>query len=185
MKRLFVWSLAALSCSISVPALAASEPGDVKALLERLERLEAANAELKAEVRDLQVKAAPKPVMEGEAQVTQAPTSTTSLSAEPQRAARNSSVVGINPQYGYVILDHAEGVNQRQLIQLRARRDGKLTDTVTLSGAVTVIANAQFSNRADKFGYLMRHPTPNNQRTKATQDLARLIHQDWQKGWRE
>lgn len=174
-------SLITWACVAASPALAASDAGDVKALVERLERLEAANAKLQAEVRDLRSSNAPEQAVEPVTPYTpapmlapaQAPAATASAaSVEPQRAVRNSSVVGINPAYGYAILDHAEGVNQRLLMQLNARRDGKLTDMVTLSGGVTVIANAQFSNRKDKFGYLMRHPTPNNQRTKATQDLA-------------
>jgi len=169
MKPTIPASLAVLACLAAAPAHAASDPGDVKALVERLERLEAANARLQAEVRDLRAADAVQPAAAPAA----APAAVVSTaSAEAPRADHNTSVVGFNPEYGFAILDHAEGVNKRHLIQLEARRDGTLTDMVTLSGAVTVIANAQFSNRTDKFGYLMRHPTPNNQRTKATQDLA-------------
>ena len=61
------------------------------------------------------------------------------------------------------MLDHAENVNTKPLMQLAAIDDGELPDRVTLSGGITAIANWQFSAVDDKFGYLMRHPTSNNQ----------------------
>ena len=73
------------------------------------------------------------------------------------------SFVGINPAYGFAILDHAEGINTRPLTQLRAIQNGDLTSRVTLSGQITVLGNYQRSNSDTKFGWLMRHPTSANQ----------------------
>ena len=75
----------------------------------------------------------------------------------------NDSLVGISPEYGFSVLDHAEGVNTRQLMQLQAIQAGELPNRVTLSGGVTVLANMQRSNSDTKFGWLMRHPTSSNQ----------------------
>lgn len=71
--------------------------------------------------------------------------------------------VGISSDYSFRILDHAEGVNTRQLTQLQAMQSGELNNRVTLSGGITALANYQESNSNSKFGWLMRHPTSNNQ----------------------
>ena len=89
-----------------------------------------------------------------------------------QAAPSAQKVVGINPDYGYEILDHRRGVSQRNEIILEAIDNGELDSMVTLSGRAVVIGNAHWSNVPNKFGYLMRHPSGNNQRTKATQEIA-------------
>lgn len=75
----------------------------------------------------------------------------------------HQNLVGISPEYGYQVLDHAEGVNTRPLTILNAARNGELDRRVTLSGDVTALANYQESNSNTKFGWLMRHPTSANQ----------------------
>ena len=75
----------------------------------------------------------------------------------------HQNLVGISPEYGYRVLDHAEGVNTRPLTILNAARNGELDRRVTLSGDVTALANYQESNSNTKFGWLMRHPTSANQ----------------------
>lgn len=95
------------------------------------------------------------------------PAPTPVVAAAP--SARN--VVGISPEYGYKILDHRRGVSQRNEIILEAIDNGELDSMVTLSGRAVVIADAHWSNVPNKFGYLMRHPSGNNQRTKATQEV--------------
>ena len=71
--------------------------------------------------------------------------------------------VGLSSEYSYRMLDHAEGVNTRQLAILQAMQDGELNNRVTLGGGLTVLANYQRSNSDTKFGWLMRHPTSANQ----------------------
>ena len=64
----------------------------------------------------------------------------------------------------YAILDPTTHINRKQRQILELRRDGTLTpDSLYLQGAVTAVGNYQTSNRADRFGYLMRHPTASNQ----------------------
>jgi len=157
-------SLAALAISAVMPATAFAQAvtsADLAALMQRLDKLEADNAELKRQIAEAQ-RAATKPV---EAAQAAAP-------RDEVRAPEAVSGVGINSAYAFAVLDHAEGVNRRQILQLESRQNGSLDNIVTLSGAVTAIADAHWSNRSDKFGYLMRHPTLNNQRTKATQEIA-------------
>ena len=78
--------------------------------------------------------------------------------------ASETTYVRIDPAFGYAILDPLMDINRKQRLILERKRDGALApDTVHVHGAVTAIANHQTSNRDDKFGYLMRHPTAANQ----------------------
>lgn len=75
-----------------------------------------------------------------------------------------SGLVRTNSRYAYEILDPTTDINRKQHLILERRRDGTLApDRLHLQGAVTPVANFQNSNRDDKFGYLMRHPTSRNQ----------------------
>ncbi len=167
-------------------AVASAEPSDA----ERLARLEAENARMQAQLNALtqgQAQGQPVPVKPVYAQPVYAqPVYAQPVYAQPVYAAaapapasppadaeapapRNA--VGISPEYGYEILDHRRGVSQRSEIILDAIDTGELDSMVTLSGRAVVIADAHWSNVANKFGYLMRHPSGNNQRTKATQEI--------------
>ncbi|WP_417478792.1 porin [Maricaulis maris] len=84
----------------------------------------------------------------------------------------NDRFVGLSTDYSFAMLDHAEGINQRQLIQLRAMQSGELDNRVTLSGGITVLANYQRSNSDTKFGWLMRHPTSANQIGEEVSELV-------------
>ena len=69
----------------------------------------------------------------------------------------------LNANYGYEILDPTSNINRKQRLILDRKKDGALaSDGVQVHGAVTAIANYQTSNRAENFGYLMRHPTSTN-----------------------
>ncbi len=85
---------------------------------------------------------------------------------------RSGGLVGINPEYGYKVLDHAEGVNSKPLLILETAQLGGLDDTLTISGGVTVLANYQTSNRNSKFAWLMRHPTSRNQIGKKASEIV-------------
>ncbi|WP_291844906.1 porin [Maricaulis sp.] len=87
-------------------------------------------------------------------------------------SAMSDSFVGLSTDYSYAVLDHAEGINLRQLIQLQAIQNGELDNRVTLSGAVTVLGNYQRSNSDTKFGWLMRHPTSANQIGEEVSELV-------------
>ena len=84
--------------------------------------------------------------------------------AEPATSDASATHLHTHAQYGYDLLDPTTNINRKQLLVLRRKRDGVLApDRLHLQGAITAIGNLQFSNRADKFGYLMRHPTSANQ----------------------
>jgi len=159
--------LASVSLLATTPAFAQDA-----ALLERLEALEARfleleseNRELREELDELQASAEqPAPVEAGQP-LAAGPVDVVTEADDPRemQVAGSENFVGTNGSYAYGMLDHAENVNSKPLVQLEALRDGELTDRVTLSGQVTAIANYQWSDTDDKFGYLMRHPTANNQ----------------------
>ncbi len=77
--------------------------------------------------------------------------------------AGSASFVGLDSDYSFRILDVAENVDTKPLIQLRTKQAGGLADRITLSGGITVIADYQISDTPGKFGYLTRHPTSGNQ----------------------
>ncbi|MAP94358.1 MAG: hypothetical protein CMK07_05345 [Ponticaulis sp.] len=141
-------SFCALSALIAAAPLNAGAV-TMEELLERIERLEQQNRELKQEVQDLQRSGA----------------DLIKLPETSAEAARNDETgfVSSNADYGFRILDAGEDVNTKPIVQLKARQQGDLKGSVTLSGQITAIANVQTSNRDDKFGYLMRNPTSANQ----------------------
>ena len=74
------------------------------------------------------------------------------------------AVVNVNAGYSYEMLDPTVDINRKQLRLLEKRQEGVIEDdSVTLGAAFTGIADYQSSDTAGKFGYLMRHPTSNNQ----------------------
>ena len=89
-------------------------------------------------------------------------------------AGEGSNFVGSNSEYSFKVLDHAENTNTKQLYQLTALRDGVLESKLTLGGQITALINYQRANEADKFGWLMRHPTSNNQVAKSASEA--VIH---------
>ena len=149
-------SVFALAMSQVLLPAALAEDAETEALKARIEKLEADNAKLMAMVERL-VDAA-----EIE-RITPASTATPDKGETTVEYREAPGAIGIDPSYGYKLTDHAEGVNKKRILQLKARQSGELDRVVTLSGGITAIADYQTSNRDDKFGYLMRHPTLNNQ----------------------
>ncbi|NQY97545.1 MAG: hypothetical protein HRT82_10325 [Henriciella sp.] len=148
-KILLSVSAMALVQLSSAPAFADDE--SIADLEARIEALETQNQELMDMVQRLL-----------EAQSESVARLETAPAPEPASPSSRAAI-GTNAAYSYAILDHAEDVNTKQLLQLQARQDGSLDHPVTIGGAVTAIADYQRSNREDKFGYLMRHPTLANQ----------------------
>ncbi|MDE0342975.1 MAG: hypothetical protein OXK82_07400 [Deltaproteobacteria bacterium] len=129
-------------------------------LIERLDRLEQENRQLRKEIEALKTK-------RSQAEGTPPP----SLAPEPESA--HSGVVRFDSRYAYEILDPTTRVNRKQRLILDRRKDGTLSpDRLHVQGAVTAIANHQSSNRDDKFGYLMRHPTASNQVGKTVSEAT-------------
>ncbi len=120
-------------------------------LIERLDRLEAENHELRQEIDALRSERAGRQDAASE-------------TAAPTPDGTTGQFVKIDSEYGFEILDPTTDINRKQRLILELRQDGTLApNSVNLQGAVTAIANYQTSNRAEKFGYLMRHPTSTNQ----------------------
>ncbi|MCB9961695.1 MAG: hypothetical protein H6846_06125 [Hyphomonas sp.] len=158
MKKALIFTTA-MGMALGQPMIFQACAEDVGAdrLLDRIERLEADNARLKEAVEAL---LQDQDIERLETQVVEAGRTTV-----PEHGGETgaTSLIGVSPDYGFRILDHAENVNRKRLLQLKARQEDALGPVLTLSGQVTVLADYQSSNRDDKFGYLMRHPTFNNQ----------------------
>ncbi|WP_082115722.1 hypothetical protein [Aurantiacibacter gangjinensis] len=151
----------------------------LEAMEDRLEALEQENAALRAQLQGSPsapvIADTPAPDAAAQDQVPGEPVTLAEAGAaqvdpvaemdDPREidVAGSQNFVGTNSTYAYAMLDHAENVNTKPLMQLTALQDGELTDRVTLSGGITAIANWQFASVDDKFGYLMRHPTSANQ----------------------
>ena len=82
--------------------------------------------------------------------------------AAPRRT--ETGFIRMDPRFGYGILDPTTNINRKHSLILQRKKQGVLAqDSVHLHGVVTAVADYQSSNREDKFGYLMRHPTATNQ----------------------
>ena len=122
-------------------------------ILKRLEQLENENRELKQEYMKL------KKIVEN-SQITKKEDS----KVKKQKSGSSDSWLNFDNQFGYDVLDPTTNINRKQPLILSKKQSGDLPkNSVTFNGGVTAIANYQHSNSADDFGYLMRHPTGNNQ----------------------
>ncbi|MCB2073230.1 MAG: hypothetical protein KDE49_05925 [Novosphingobium sp.] len=175
------------SSMLAGPALAQDGAVDarIEALEARIEALEAQNRQLMELLqRDdgTSVQATPGVTSGGSAasaamgdlpppEPTARPPATAGMDAPPappveagdRERSGSTAFVGLDPDYSFRILDVAENVTTKPLIQLRTKQAGGLTDRITLSGGLTVIADYQFTDHSSKFGYLTRHPTATNQ----------------------
>ena len=133
------------------PTSGAVNAQSLDSLIERLDRIEQENRQLRREIDELK---AERTADQGEG---------TRSAGEASRAGPDG-YVRVDPDYGYATLDSTTHINRKQRLILDRRRQGTLApDSVHLQGAVTAVASFQSSNRTDKFGYLMRHPTASNQ----------------------
>lgn len=164
---------------LPVSGPAAAQSASLENLTKRLERLELENRQLRREVDALKGILATRnakipPGAAGKLRETGKPPN----DRKPRTTSNESSeqpaeFVRINPNFGYELLDPTTEINRKQRLVLKRKKDGTLRpDTVHVQGAVTAIASAQSSNRAGKFGYLMRHPTEKNQVGKSVSEAA-------------
>lgn len=80
--------------------------------------------------------------------------------------SRSERLVGTSPEYSYDMLDHTRLTNRKIMRQMTAMESGELRNNVTFGGNFIGLINYQRADSESKFGYLMRHPTSNNQREK-------------------
>ena len=110
-------ALAVLTALTTVDARADS----VERLIERMDRLEEENRELRKELDALKAQAA------GQAQT-----------APPQLETDPTEFVRFNARYAYEILDPTTDINRKQRLILERRKDGTLApDRLHVQGAVT------------------------------------------------
>ena len=129
----------------------AGVPAAGPGVLERFETLEAEYRQLRKEI---------EAARDGTDKAAQAPPSR----ADPAAGTSAARFVRTDSKVGYHVLDPTTEINRKQRLILEGRNDGTLAPySLYVHGAVTAIANYQSSNRNDKFGYLMRHPTAKNQ----------------------
>ena len=168
-RNLGVVAIALASSALSAPALAQDAAVDarIQALEDRIDTLEAQNRRL---IELLEGRGATSQTGAPSSPATgiSAPDSSSSQPSAAYRSAETAdsgpgSFVGIDSAYSFRMLDVAENVDTKPLIQLRTKQAGGLTDRITLSGGITVIADYQISDTPAKFGYLTRHPTSGNQ----------------------
>lgn len=154
MKYLSIASGILLTLALSlVPVVVNAQ--SLESLIERLDRLEEENRQLRKEIEALKSKQATELATENTEQAPSAATTSESGSSQFLR---------VDPDFGFAILDPTTAINQKQRLILDRKKDGTLArDSIYVHGAITAVANYQTSNRADKFGYLMRHPTASNQ----------------------
>ena len=148
-----------LICVVPILALClmagTAHAGSVDSLIERLDRLEEENRQLWRELDELEAEQHGR-------EETEPRIATPAFGDAAEDSGAN--LIDVDPEHGYEILDPTTNINRKQLLILERKMDGTLApDRVHVQGAVTAIANYQSSNRANKFGYLMRHPTAANQ----------------------
>ncbi len=143
---------------------AVAQDVDLGKILERLERLEAENTALKSQVEALVKSQAESTDQTSDVAVERTVTQGGATEIEIEKEV-SDRLITFNPKFGYDFLDPNRHINRKQQMILRARQSGDLAkNAVNVQGSVTAIANLQSSNEPNLFGYLMRHPTGNNQR---------------------
>ena len=140
-----------LAAALSLIADTASA-GSLESLIERLDKLDEENRTLRKEIEALRKAERAEPKQKA------------SEVAAPGPEASSAQLARFDRKFAYEVLDPTTAINRKQHLILERRREGTLApDSLHLHGAVTAIASYQKSNRDDKFGYLMRHPTGKNQ----------------------
>ena len=101
---------------------------------------------------------------DGSQDETAPPASAAPSDTAPESTTASTGRVGRDAAFSYDLLDPTTNINRKQRLILHRKQDGTLPpDSVLVQGALAAIANAQLTNRSNKFGYLMRHPTAANQ----------------------
>lgn len=86
----------------------------------------------------------------------------------------HAASIGLNSEFTYKMMEQNQNLRKTTIL-LEERKKGELKNrSLTFGGSLISIFDYQKSNTADKFGYLMRHPTSNNQLGKEVSEL--VIH---------
>ena len=152
-----------LAASLLLPMAGAAHAQSLDSLIERLEALERENRELRKEIEAIKAAQARR----------RPPAVATGPAPRPAAGRSPAGFVRTEARFGYEILDPTQAINRKERLLLDRKRDGTLAPGgFYLQGAITPVADYQSSNRADKFGYQMRHPTARNQVGKSVSEAA-------------
>jgi hypothetical protein len=163
---------AALTCMLASPNVFAVT---LEELAEQMKQLAAENAELRKKVEKLEAAEQSKAEPVSPSKVATKAKHAKSSPAKPSQSSQSEQVVRVNHKHSFDMLDPTTNINRKQLLLLENKKSGEIVaNSVYLGGAVTAIADYNKSNTDSKFGYLMRHPTANNQRTKTVSEA--LVH---------
>lgn len=84
----------------------------------------------------------------------------------------NAATIGLNSVFACKMMEQNQNL-RKMTISLEERKTGALKNRSLIFGASLIfIFDYQKSNTADKFGYLMRHPTGGNQVGREVSELA-------------
>jgi len=88
---------------------------------------------------------------------------TTGIIAQEDVGISSDPVIGLNAPFSYKMLEANQNLRKVSLV-LEERRAGTLSESgLVIGSSLIALADFQHSNVDSKFGYLMRHPTSNNQ----------------------
>ena len=71
--------------------------------------------------------------------------------------------IGINPEFSYKILDQNQNLRKVEILLNSKKKNLLKNNNLIIGTSLISIVDYQHSNTDSKFGYLMRHPTANNQ----------------------
>ena len=71
--------------------------------------------------------------------------------------------IGINPEFSYKILDQNQKLRKVEILLNSKKKNLLKNNNLIIGTSLISIVDYQHSNTDSKFGYLMRHPTANNQ----------------------
>ena len=90
-------------------------------------------------------------------------TSAQSAAAPASSPTKSKASFGLNSNLSYLMMEPNQNLRKLRLL-MNAKKDGKIADkSLSIGFSMIGIVDHQSSNRDSKFGYLMRHPTSNNQ----------------------
>lgn len=82
--------------------------------------------------------------------------------------------VGFNSEFSYKMLDQNQDLRKVSILLEERQKGSVKNNSLTIGTSLISILDYQKSNTSDKFGYLMRHPTPSNQIGKEVSEV--VIH---------
>ena len=71
--------------------------------------------------------------------------------------------IGINPEFSYKMLDQNQNLRKVEILLNSKKNELIKNNNLIIGTSLISIVDYQHSNTDSKFGYLMRHPTANNQ----------------------